>query len=491
MVVASFLTRRNALATRAALMPRKAIMSLRNDEEQSQNETPVRRFRTAILQAAGWTLGGYVAVQFLRIASSLILTRLLVPEMFGIMAIATMVQVSVAMLSDVGLRPAAIQSPMGGQKEYLDTAWTLQFIHGLWICLVCLVAAVFLEIANRHGMFPAGSVYTDQVLPAVIAGISITTVITGLQSAKIITAYRDLTLSRVTAIELAAQIVGVAVAVVLAWQTRSIWSFVIAAICSAVVSTILSFVWLPGPGNRFALDPTALKDLVRFGKWVLLSSSFTVLAANGDRLLLAGWTTPMMLGLYILAFNLVAMLEGAGSRLFSSVAMPALSKVYRDDPDRLPSVFSKLRIPFDVTFVAAAGATYAAAEAIIAFLYDSRYAGAVEMLKILSFSLLLARYGLLASVYLAIGKPGHLTLLNLVRTISIFTVLPLGYYLFGFDGAIWAVALHGLPGALLLFYFHARHGLNSLRLELALLLAWPLGFLAGQTFAWLLALMQS
>jgi O-antigen/teichoic acid export membrane protein len=446
-----------------------------------------RPFRARILHAASWSMGGYVLLQFLRIASSLVLTRLLIPEMFGVMAVATMVQVAVAMLSDVGLRPAAIQSRMGDEPAYLNTAWTLQLAHGVLIWLVCTGIAWGIAQANGWGWFPPGSVYAEPALPTVIAVLCFVTVISGLQSTKIITAYRELALARVTGIELVAQLVSLAVAVALAWQTRSIWSFVAAAWCSAVVSTVLSYWWLPGHNNRFAFDRQAVNDLIRFGKWVLLSSAFTVLAANGDKILLAGWVTPTMLGLYALGFNLVAMLEGAGNRLFSSVAMPALSKVHREEPQRLATVFLKMRLPFDITFVCAAGAMFAMGTDLIDLLYDERYAGAAVVLKILSFGLLIARFGVISNVYLAIGKPRHLTLLNLVRGLSVFTLVPLGYTLNGFEGALWAIALHGLPGTFLLWSLNRRHHLNSLGLEVATLCLWPLGYAGGWLGSWVLA----
>jgi O-antigen/teichoic acid export membrane protein len=431
-------------------------------------------------------MGSYVLLQLLRIASSLVLTRLLMPEMFGVMAVATMVQVAVAMLSDVGLRPAAIQSRMGDEPRYLDTAWSLQLAHGIVIWLVCSAIAWGIAVASSWGWFPAGSVYAEPALPMVIAVLCFVTVISGLQSTKIITAYRELNLARITAIELVAQLISLAVAVLLAWYTRSLWSFVAAAWCSAVVSTVLSHCWLKGHRNHFALDREAVGDLIQFGKWVLLSSAFTVLAANGDKILLAGWITPTMLGLYALGFSLVAMLEGAGSRLFSSVAMPALSRVNREDPQRLATVFLKLRLPFDVAFVCAAGAMYAMGANLINLLYDERYAGAAVVLEILSFGLVIARFGVISNVYLAIGEPRHLTLLNLVRALSVITLVPIGYSLSGFEGALWAIALHGLPGTVLLWYLNRRHHLNSFALEVATLGIWPLGYAGGWLASWII-----
>ncbi|MCK8782443.1 oligosaccharide flippase family protein [Rhizobium sp. NTR19] len=431
------------------------------------------------MRAAGWSIVGYMALQILRISSSLILTRLLMPEMFGVMAVATTIQVSVAMLSDLGLRPAAIQSRMGDDPTYLDTAWTVQFIHGCLIWLVCVLAALTIDAAAEGGILPASSVYAVPELPGILMATSFSCVIAGLQSMKVVSAYRHLDLKRLTAIEIAAQVISLLVAIALAWSTGSIWSFVISTLVAALVTTGLSHAWLQGRTNVFRWHKDAVVDLIRFGRWIILSSMLTVVAASGDRFFLAGWVGPFTLGLYVLAFNLVAMLEGAGGRLFSSVAMPALSKVARDQPERLRAMFLKVRLPFDLVFVAGAGAVFSAGQMLTDLLYDDRYRDAGPMIQVLSFGLLTARYGTLSAIYLVVNEPRNQTVLNLVRAVSIFTSMPLAYHLLGFNGALWAIAIYGLPGVFVSLYFNGRHGLNNLLYEFSVLAAWPAGYAAG------------
>jgi O-antigen/teichoic acid export membrane protein len=449
------------------------------DERSSSTTRSKQTFRQRILHAAGWSMLGYGLSQLLRIASNLILTRLLVPEMFGVMAIATMIQVAVAMLSDLGLRQAAIRSPMGENQVYLDTTWTLQFIHACFIWLTCVAIAVAFEWGRLAGWFPAGSVYVSPELPWIIASTSFATVLLGLQSTKIISAYRRIELAHLTFVEIATQLVSLAVAVGLALYTRSIWSFVVSTLVSSIVFTILSHVYLKGGRNRFRLNREAISDLVGFGRWIMLSSMFTVLAANGDRILLAGWVSPVTLGIYVLAFNLVAILEGAGNRLFSSVAMPALSNVFNEYPDRLRDTYYKFRLPFDAVFVGSAGAVYAGSKMIIETLYDERYVDATHMVEVFSFGLLVSRYGIASSVFLATGEPRYQTLLNFIKSLSIFSIVPLSYYFFGFEGALWAISLHALPTLPVIFFLNAHHRLNKPMFEALILLAWPLGYAAA------------
>ena len=448
-------------------------------KQAGASDTFDRSLRTRILQAAGWSMMGYVSGYGLRLVSSLIMTRLLVPEMFGVMAVATIVQMVAANLCDVGLRQAVIQNHRGDQQIFLDTAFTLQAIRGVVIWAACALCAVLIAVAVGEGWFSAESVYAAPELPAIIAAMALASVILGFQSTKSMTSDRHLNQRQLAIIELAAQAIGLVVSVVVGYLTRSIWSFVLASLVSAAVNVLLSHLYLRGPNNRIRMERDAVFELIRFGRWILVSSLFTVLAANGDRILLAGWIDPTTLGLYVLALNLVIMIEGGGGKLFWSVATPAFSRIAADRPEAIRSSYYRVRLPFDAVFVGFAGILFGGGEAIVHILYDDRYADAGHMLQVLSFSLLLSRFGLANALFLAIGRPQNLGLINGVKTVTLFVAIPVANHLFGFQGALWAIALHGVVILPIIFVLNRRHGLNNLRFEAAVLLFWPAGYLIG------------
>lgn len=418
------------------------------------------------------------------------MTRLLVPEMFGVMAIATVVHVVVSLLSDIGLRQAIIQSPRGESPLLLNTAFSLQAVRGVLIWGVCLAVAASLLAGDAFGLMPHASVYAASDLPAVLVVTSFSAVIMGFQSTKHMTTNRHLDLKLSTFIEVIAQVAGLAVMAYLGWVTRSIWSFVAGGLVTSVVTVVLSHTWLPGMTNRFQWDQASAKELIGFGRWVLLSSVLWVLAANADRLLLGAWASAATLGLYVLALNLATMVEGAGSRLFASVAMAALSEVARNEPDRFRSVYYRMRLPFDIGFIASAGFLFACGQPIVNLFYDQRYEAAGPMLQVLSFGLLFARYGLSGSAYVALGVPQNMMWIHFVKLVSVFLAVPLGYHLFGLTGALVGIAFHLLPTLPLMYWLNRKHRLNDWKFELAVLLAWPVGYAGGEAVSWLLALVE-
>ena len=428
-------------------------------------------------------MGGHLAGYALRIVSSLIMTRLLVPDMFGIMAVATIVHMTIGQLSDVGLRPAILQSARGESPALLDTAWSLQVLRGILIWLGCVCFSIAVSQVGYLHLLPETSVYLSPELPVIIVAFTFTSVVHGFQSMKATIHDRNLDQGKLTLIELYGQISGLIVAMVLGAATRSIWSFVAGAWVATSITVWLSHVWLPGARNRFRMEREAVKELLLFGRWIWLSSISSMLAWNGDRILLGAWLTPAQLGVYILAFNLMAMVEGAGSRLIHTVAAPALSKVVRESPQRFCLIYYKIRIPSDLIFIACAGILFSAGPAIIELLYDHRYVGAGEILRILSISLLISRYGINTAVYIAVGNSKNLGSINLLKALSLFCLTPLAYYFFGFEAALWAIALHALPTVPFQFWLNRRYHLNNAWFETGILLVWIAGYLVGLAIA--------
>ena len=437
---------------------------------------PLRR---RVLRAGGWVFAGYGVSQALRLASNLVMTRLLVPEMFGVMAIATTVMLTLLMMSDLGLRQAIVQSRRGEDPAFLDSAWAVQIVRGVALWGLALALSGALHLANAHGLVAAHSVYASPVLPLVIAMSSFSCVILGFQSTRIATAHRGLEQKRPVQIELVAQLAALLVMIPLGVATRSIWALVAGGLVASLATTALSHAWMHGHANRFRWERAAVAELIGFGRWIAASSALYVLAANGDRLLLGAFVRADVLGLYAIAMLFVGAIEGGISRLFQHVSLPALSEIARGDRSKLRAAYYHLRLPGDLALLFVAGALFAAGQRLIELLYDPRYADAGGMLQILGLSLVALRYGVANMIYVAVGMPRYQTIINAVRFVSLYSLVPVLYFLAGTQAAIWGIALHALATVPLVHYFNARFGLNDWRRELLVLAALPAGFVCG------------
>ena len=440
------------------------------------NLTPLKQ---RVLRAAGWTFVGHGLGQVIRLGSNLVMTRLLVPEMFGVMAIAITLNMVLSMLSDLGLPQNIVQSPRGDEPDFLDTAWVVQIARGVIIFMSMLLLSAGLYFANLAGILPPKSVYASPALALVIAVYSLSTVISGFESTKIATAYRRFDQKRIIQTALISQTFGLIIMIIIGIMSRSIWALVAGGLVSSLTTTALSHTWLRGHSNRFHYEPKALSELLDFGKWVFVSSALYVLTTNGDKLLLGAFVEANVLGFYVIAALFVAAISGTMAKFFFNVSLPALSEIARNEPSRLNKIYNKLSIPGDLLLLFLTGFLFEAGHWLIDFLYDPRYATAGGMLQVLALSLFAVRYEIARQAYLALGLPHYGTVLSVVRFISLCSLVPLLYYVGGSQGAIWGIALHPLAAVPFVYAYNAKLGLLDLRREMMVLVALPIGILSG------------
>jgi O-antigen/teichoic acid export membrane protein len=125
------------------------------------------------------------------------------------------------------------------------------------------------------------------------------------------------------------------------------------------------------------------------------------------------------------------------------------------------------------------GLLFAAGQLVIDILYDPRYSAAGGMVQVLALSLFAVRYDVAIQLYLAVGMTRYLTVISVVRCVSLYALVPTLYYWGGIQAAIWGVALHALATVPFVYAFNAKLGLIDFRRELMVLVALPVGFLCG------------
>lgn len=441
--------------------------------------------RDRIMKSAGWAAGGNIAGQLVRFASNLIMTRLLFPDDFGLMAIVQVLMVGLTLLSDMGTSQSLVFNHRGEEKAFRHTAWTLQVIRGMGIWLTSLVAAVVIYALATHGFFPAGSTYNDPRLPAVVAVFSFQMVIQGFMSSKSALAQRHLQLKQITLMRLYSQIFGLMAMMTWAYFSPTIWALVAGGLASIALQTVLSHTYIKGDGDRFAWDRSSLDELLAFGRWVFVSSTIGFLASGGDRLLLGMLTNSATLGLYAIAYLLLTPIQGIFTMMAGNIVFPALSEVHRKDPARLGSVYARFQRLADLALVGGAGALITSAPGLVRLMYDNRYLESGWMLSVLATSLIGLRFHILEQTYTATGQSKLTSMANLMRFIGLFASVPIGFHLGGLTGAVWAVAISSMSAWPLAIYHRKKHGFPSWQAD-----KWVLPALgAGLALGWLINLL--
>jgi len=449
------------------------------------NDTPPSpSIRTSLKQrvfnAGAWTLGGYALSQIIRFGSNLLMTRLLVPEMFGVIAIAVIVMVGLSMFSDVGLKQSIVQSKRGSDPHFLNTAWVTQILRSVLLWIFALGIAVMVFVAAGAGPVPTNSVYADPSLPYVIAVLSFTLAIGGWQSTKLYEASRNLSLGRITTIEVASQIVGLLCMIGWVIIDRTVWALVAGAIFSTISRTLLSHVLLPGTTNRWEWDKSASHEFFHFGKWIFISTILSFLVLHTDRLLLGGLVNATVLGVYVIAYLVFNSIEQMLTKIIGEVSFPAFSEVARERPSELRA--SYYRFHFFVAPLAyfCSGTLMMSGQALIGLLYDQRYEAAGWMLQILAAALLALPFGVATQCFMALGATRLLSYVGTLRLATLLVLTPIGFHLFDLQGFLLGILLSHFSQVPLTIFYQIKYGLFDLRKELVLIPAVIVGLAMGK-----------
>ena len=440
---------------------------------------PRHSLKQRFIGTTGWSLAGHFIAQLVRLGSSLVLTRLLAPEIYGVMSVAYLVFTGIGMLSDLGLGAIASQSRRGDEPKFLNMLWVVQVARGAVITLIALMLAGALSLDAVRALLPAGSVYADTRVPILIAAMSLCGIVGAFQSTRIYWARRHLSIASLTTMELAVQVATTAFILTWAWVHPSIWALAAGWVFGEALRTVLSHLVLPGPANRFEWERAAFLEVMHFGKWVLISSPLSFLLTSGDRLLLGAFLDAQAMGLYSIAVLLVAALQGAVLKVLGAAVQPALSEVVRDKPHELKKTIYRIRGPLGMACLVPAGALFMLGDTVIGLLYDPRYADAGWMLSAVALTLAVTQLNVFDQCLIALGRMKRLSALNAVRLVALYAFVPVGYALFGVRGAVAAIPAAALVNAAILLAVQGHMGLLDVRRELAALPLFGVGVLAG------------
>ncbi len=378
-----------------------------------------------------WTLIWFGSNSGLRLVSNLILTRILSPEVFGLIALAQVFTGGIVMLSDVGVRASVVRSTRGEDPVFLQTAWSIQIVRGTIVTgLCCLVA------------WPAAVLYDQPVLFPLVCVLALSALIGGFQSIAIAVADRKLMIKYVTLLRLTSQLVALVVTVFMAWQLQSVWALAIGAVLSTVMTVSLSHVVLPKYTHRFTFEPQALREIVSFGKWILLATFFTFLGGRGQQGIFGALFPLEVIGLLSISTLLASVPNELLKKLLNTILLPSFSEIMRERPEQLPRVLRKVRLftivlAFPMFFIVSF-----VAQPIIDLLYDDRYAGAGIILALMALNMAIPT---LSTTYqnllVAEGRSDLHAFLMFIWAAGTAVGIVLGFTILGLVGSLIGVGL--------------------------------------------------
>jgi len=297
----------------------------------------------------------------------------------------------------------------------------------------------------------------DLALMLPVAGLAL--LASGFNPTRIDTANRHLLLGRVTVLDLASQTIGIVAIVIFALIWPSVWALVAGFVLSGVIRPVIMGWFLPGPRNRLRWEPAAGRALIRFGKWIFLSTACGFLLQQGDKAILGVYLTLEALGVYNIGYFLASFPILLGVAVVSRIMIP----IYRDRHPGLSALnarrLRRMRFALTGAIMAMLAGLALLGPQIVGLLYDARYGGAGGILVAIALAQMPLAIGLTYDQSaLAAGNSRMFFAVMALRAVGQTAAFIIGVEMAGLAGALFGLGVAGVVSHGAIVFLARRFG---------------------------------
>ena len=281
-----------------------------------------RGIATRTLRAMFWAYGSFLGARFLSFTATAILARLIIPEDFGLVALALIAMAFIDIFSGLGVGEALIIVNEDEAEEKAETAFAVTvlvgFVSGAALAIFGPVAAAFFDQSELVEMMPV---------------LGVTFVLRGLGGTHAALAQKRLDFRSRSAAELADAGMRGAVSVVLALTGAGVWSLVIGYVVGSAAWSITLWLlvsWRP----RFRPRRAHLRSLLSFGGPLTGVNVMGAFLSQFDYVVIGRVLGTAQLGFYSIANRIPELFIGSLGAVGGRVLFPAFASLRSDDVPR-------------------------------------------------------------------------------------------------------------------------------------------------------------
>ena len=401
----------------------------------------------------------------IRLGSSLILTRVLLPEAYGIITILGSIVYVIGNILDTNVALFIVRDKNAEQPRYLNTAWTMRLSRSVLSGAVLFVCAPL--IANKIYDLPS------LILPLRV--FSLWFLIDGFESMAFALAIRRKQARLQMYSELVASVLSTTFSIVYCYHYHTFWGIAFAILLNRLIMTVLSHQLYRDLKPRLFIDLAAAREILVYSKFTIPSSFLTLGLNQFDKVVFLRLFDLRLLGIYGLAGNIAGSIEALISKISQAVLYPRCAHNFRENPDTAAIRYYNENIKLFAGILAMPAAVAGAAHLLITLLYDSRYSEAGGVLQAFA----------IRAVFLSLASPAedllisagqfHVILVgNVLRAAWIVLGSLIGYYFLGFLGFVYGLSLSGLPPLFYYLWLQKSKGMLIVKYEL-----YKMGFALG------------
>jgi len=381
------------------------------------------------VHAVAWNYASFALSKGVVLITMAVLTRLLPPETFGLVSLATVVISYFSLLQDLGLGSALIQQRSQVQ-EAANTVYAANLVIGILLFLIAYAIA------------PAvASFFREPAVGPMLRLLALTFVIDPFGSVHIALLQRDLAFRKKLLPDLGRLLVKAVVTIVLAVKGFGAWSLIIGQLSSSVSGVVLARIALRWK-LRVRIDKPELDRLLKFSVPFMGFNLVNALISNLEFIVIGRTLGEAALGVYSITYRIVDLLIMNVWVVLAGAMFPALATI-QHQPHLLRRTFLSVTRYVQVFIVPISLGLIITAEPIVLVLLGSQWLDAIPILRLLPIAFLIFSIGTTAGdVYKAIGRPQLLLKMGVLHTLILVPLLLLGvrYHLVGVALALIAAA---------------------------------------------------
>ncbi|MCK5564816.1 MAG: lipopolysaccharide biosynthesis protein [Planctomycetes bacterium] len=403
--------------------------SLTNPEPQEKSHSDL--FKRSV-KGSFWVFALRLVVQIVSFGRWIVLARFLAVEDMGLLGIGMLTMQILATFTNTGFHSALIQKK-GNIDQYLNTAWVTGIVRAL------LIYAVLYFIAPYVTMLKVSADKVDMTV-SLIRVIGLSLVINSLTNVATVYFAKELQFYKQFVFGVCGTLTDAVVTIVIVVCYKSVWAMVAGKLAGSVVRLILSYILFSFKPS-FEFDLAKAKQLWGFGKWVFLGTLIYFIMSDGDDLFVWSYLGVSSLALYQMAYKLCNIPAIEIASVVNQITFPAYSKL-QDDLPRLKDAYVKvLKVTSIIAFPVTALIFILTPEFVSIFLTD-RWTGIIMPMRVMAVLGLTRMLKVtMGPIFYALGKPGIMTKINIVKlAVLVIMIYPLTA-LWGITGTALTVFL--------------------------------------------------
>lgn len=394
--------------------------------------SPPPSLRGELIRGSLWMVGARWVARLLGVVSTAVLARLLLPEDFGLMAMAWVVIGLLELCSSFGLDYALIRNPQAARAHF-DTAWTLRLLQSAGVAVLAALAAPW-----------AAHYFNEPRVAPLLMALAAGQLINGFANIGPVLFRKELAFAREFWFGLYVKLLGVVVTIALALIFRNYWALVGGTLASSLATMLLSYR-MHSYRPRWSL--AAWRELWGFSQWMLLVNVGNYAQERADQMLVGRLASAHQMGLYNVASEVASLPTSEVLFPLSRVLFPGFAKLAHDPARLRAAYFSVLGVMTAAALPAGVGLALVAPD-LVAVLLGRAWGEAVPLLQGLAlFGMFRVVCGQAGNVLLVVGKPQVVAALAWGQLVLLLPALWWAGTRYGVVGVVWAkLLLGGLMG---------------------------------------------